>query len=398
KEIKATTISEVKAQPADLTSAEPVKVGLGKQTVERMLVSERKKSYSTMAIGIGAVVLILAALGFGFRDKLVKKETLVINNAPPVDSSKLNKKSPDQISAENDDKVVQIEFGWQLYDTRTNDEFWHEYTPVKDANGVVSYMALYIANDHGGIEPYLKLKRHAGDGIPIAMTGASGSGFVVSEDGYILTNRHIAAGWNTRWGFAPSAFPGLMVKFDAKGNEAVDYDSRVMPENVGAWVPANATMASGKSVPEGTIQGKNTYMNVVFSGTTERRMARLVQPSEEHDAALIKVDIPTSLSKVKMKDNTAGVGSGQSITVMGYPGIAPQAVSVRSSNDPFNAEYKSSTRPTPTVTPGSIGRVIPASSMKDLKFSGFGDSYQLTVASGSGSSGGPLFDDEGNVI
>jgi S1-C subfamily serine protease len=37
--------------------------------------------------------------------------------------------------------------------------------------------------------------------------------------------------------------------------------------------------------------------------------------------------------------------------------------------------------------------------MKDLRFSGFGDSYQLTInATGGGNSGGPMFDDEGNVV
>ena len=165
------------------------------------------------------------------------------------------------------------------------------------------------------------------------------------------------------------------------------------------WVPANATMVGGESVSAGTVQGRNTYLYSVFSGTTERRLARLAQPSEEHDVALLKVDIPLPLGKVKMKDNYGKVQPGQSITVMGYPGIAPVQVAVRNSKDPFNPDYKASTIPTPTVTPGSIGRIISASSMKDLKFSGFGDSYQLTInATGAGNSGGPLFDDEGNVI
>jgi S1-C subfamily serine protease/pSer/pThr/pTyr-binding forkhead associated (FHA) protein len=397
--IKATTISEIKPVNADMSaSSEPRKIGLGKQTVERMLVTERKKNYGTMAVVIGGVIVLLGGLGFGFRDSLFKKETVVINNAPPVDSSQLNRKLPDQISAENNDKVIQIEFGWSLFDSRTNDELWHEYSAVKDANNNVSYMALYVQNENGNIEPLLKLKRDAVEGIPVGITGATGSGFVVSEDGYILTNRHVAAGWNTSWSFPNSAFPGLLVKIK-DGKEVIDYESRVNSENLGTWVPANATMIAGKAVAPGTIRGENTYMNVVFSGTTERRMARLVQPSDEHDVALIKVDIPSPLAKVKMKDDAASVTPGQSITVMGYPGVSPQAVSVRGSNDPFNPDYKTATRPTPTVTPGSIGRIIPASSMKEMKFSGFGDSYQLTVtATGAGNSGGPLFDHDGNVI
>jgi serine protease Do len=393
--IKPTSISEVAT--AEVVPSQPVKTGLGKQTVERMLVAERKKSYSTMAYVIGGVIILLGALGFAFRDKLFgKKETIIINN---VDTTNLNKKTPLQISNENTSKVVQIEFGWQLFDSRTSDELWHEYAPVKNSLGLIHYKALYIRNADGFIEPYLNGKTNAFDGVPVGITGASGSGFVVSEDGYILTNRHIGAGWNTRWDFYSDAFPGLLVTINAAGQRIIDYNSAVMPEEVYGWVPANATMINGTHVAPGTIQGRNTYLNVVFAGTTERRMARLAQPSDEHDVALLKVDIPSPLAKVKMKDSYGKIQPGQSITVMGYPGIAPQQVAVRNSKDPFNQEYKASTIPTPTVTPGNVGRIIPATSMKDLKFSGFGDSYQLTInATGTGNSGGPLFDDEGNVI
>ncbi|HRX93583.1 MAG TPA: S1C family serine protease, partial [Chitinophagaceae bacterium] len=72
---------------------------------------------------------------------------------------------------------------------------------------------------------------------------------------------------------------------------------------------------------------------------------------------------------------------------------------VRKSNDPFNTKSDWTTIPTPTVTPGNIGRIIEGSSEKDNLYSSFGDSYQLTInATGGGNSGGPMFDDEGNVI
>ena len=68
--IKPTTISEIHA--TEVIPAEPVKTGLGKQTVERMLVAERKKSYNTMAFGIGGVLVLLAVLGYSFRDKIFR--------------------------------------------------------------------------------------------------------------------------------------------------------------------------------------------------------------------------------------------------------------------------------------------------------------------------------------
>ncbi|MBK8609216.1 MAG: trypsin-like peptidase domain-containing protein [Chitinophagaceae bacterium] len=392
--IKATTISEVSAG-VSAAASEPVKTGLGKQTVERMLVAERKKSYGTMAVVIGALVIALGVLGYVFRDNIFPPK-------PAPDPLTEGKKTTDQIATENDEKVVQIEFGWQLYDTKTKEEYVHEFKQVVDASGQPRWMGIYIQNPQGGIEPFLVTKRNSGNGIPISVYGATGSGFVVSEDGYILTNRHVGAGWNTRWNFPDGSFPGLLFTgYDRKGNMVFADNPVQASEQILSWVPANAKMAEGQPIAPGTIKGENTYMKVVFSGSAQRREARLEQPSDEHDVALIKVNIPTSLKKVTMKDDYGKVQAGQTVTVMGYPGIAPQQRTVRSSKDPFNQEWNETTVPTPTVTPGTIGRIVPASSMKDLVISqsGFGDSYQLTVnATGGGNSGGPVFDDKGNVI
>jgi len=152
-------------------------------------------------------------------------------------------------------------------------------------------------------------------------------------------------------------------------------------------------------VAPGTIKGRNTYMNVVFANTALRRPVASATPSDEHDVAMLKVEIPETLSPVTMKDNYEIVKPGQTVTVMGYPGVAPDEYVVRKSNDPFNPKPQVTTIPTPTVTTGNIGRIIPASSEKNQTYSGFGDSYQLTInATGAGNSGGPMFDDEGNVV
>jgi S1-C subfamily serine protease len=158
-------------------------------------------------------------------------------------------------------------------------------------------------------------------------------------------------------------------------------------------------MVAGRAVGNSSIKGRNTYMYVIFANTALRRPVQSATPSDDHDVAMIKVELPESLSKVTMKDNYAEVKPGQTVTVMGYPGVAPDQFVVRKSNDPFNTQSQVTTIPTPTVTTGNIGRIVPASSEKDLTYSTFGDSYQLTInATGGGNSGGPMFDDEGNVI
>lgn len=398
--IKATTVSEMQpaAQANRATSMEPVKTGLGKQTVERMLVAERKKSYGGMGIVLGGLVILLGILGFVFRKQLFERQTIVQRIEAKVDSAQLRKMSPDQIARDNEDKVVQIEFGWQLFEASTSDELWHQYTQVKGTDGSTRYVALYIQTDDGKVEPYIDVKKNVSIGVPLGISGASGSGFVVSEDGFILTNRHVAASWNTRYHFPEYAFPGMLVKMDqGKLVQVPGYE--ITAQNVAGWVPAEAKMIGGHAVSSSMIKGRNTYLNVIFANTSLRRPVQSATPSDDHDVALIKVEIPESLSKVKIKDDYNNVKPGQAVTVMGYPGISPQQFVVRRSNDPFNPNNHFSSVPSPTVTPGNIGRIISGSSEKNSSYSSFGDSYQLTInATGAGNSGGPMFDDEGNVI
>ncbi len=369
-------------------------------STEKMPVSERKKSGNKIAIILAGILAVLVILGYVFKDKLLGGTKTTIVHVQ--DSAKKNKKSLEIISKENNDKIVEIEFGWQLFDANTGVELWHKYWPVKGTDGETRYYAAYIENNQGQIEPFIDIQKNVDFGAPVGYASASGSGFVVSQDGFILTNRHIGAAWSTRYNFPASAFPGVLVRY-VGGVPVVVQSKTVTATEVFGWVPAETQVAGGYTQWKGSIRGKNIYMDVIFSGTSLRHPAsQPAQASDDHDVAIIKISTPESLSPVTMFDNYAKVKPGQPLTVMGYPGVAPQGFVVRRSKDTFKRDVKITTIPTPKVTPGTVESIIPGSSefsAKDISYNTFGDSYQLTISTtGEANSGGPLFDDEGRVV
>jgi S1-C subfamily serine protease len=382
------------------------KTGIGKQTFERVITHERKKSQRLLWTGLAAALVLFGAVGFVIwkngqdtNDQMAQemgRTTHQLDSLKSIVNEKQQKGlslSPEEIVAANQDKVVKIEFGWQLFDPGTSDEIWHVYIPMKMQDGSERYVAAYVMNQQGRIEPYLNIKRNVQMGVPIGMTGASGSGFVVSESGFILTNRHVAASWNTGFSFPEYAFPGVLL--DQQGKPT---NQMISAGDVYGWVPSEASMLGGR--PLGSrVDGRNTYLKVTFANNVLRRNATVEAVSDNHDAAMIKVSIPGKLPYVELLDNYDDIKAGQAVTVMGYPGVAPEQYVVRKSSDPFKPNTDFNSVPSPTVTPGNIGRLIKSSADKTNLYSTFGDSYQLTInATGGGNSGGPMFDDKGRVI
>ena len=116
---------------------------------------------------------------------------------------------------------------------------------------------------------------------------------------------------------------------------------------------------------------------------------------------MIKVEMPASLPKVNLLDKDGKVNPGDQVTVMGYPGVSPDEIILKSAQDPFNRNPQVVKVPVPTVTNGNVGRILGRGKTEEVEsyFSFFGDAYQLTInATGAGNSGGPMFDDKGYVI
>lgn len=388
KETQVHSVDGKKNEPA------PAKETIGKQTMQHMLQQSEKKSKKGLLITTAALLILVLTVGWLIYSN--RPAPQVINVIQKGKDSSAAGLTPAQINKANEQKVVLIELGWKLLLTQTGEELYHVYLP----NNKGGSMAAYIKNNVGAIEPYLSTKSGAPKGAELVPIGGfgSGTGFVVDERGFIITNRHVAAGWLTSYSFPRDAFPGILIGSNEKEPQYV------AEGDVGNWVPAEAMNYNRQMLESGVkyIDGSSAYLDVTFANNSLRTPAKVVRISAVHDVAMIKIELPETLSKVEMYDNYDKVEPGNVVTVMGYPGLSPDQFVATRSQDYFNRNPNIVKVPVPTLSTGNIGRLVKGragSSKVDDYLSTLGDYYQLTINStGPGNSGGPTYDDQGRVI
>lgn len=392
--------------PSSGPSSEPVKTTVGKATVERMIGDTRKQGQKmTLFVGLAGLGLLVLVGGY-FAMKSARTETAVNNelgaarnqiadtNSRLSDAdAKLKEQqanapmAPTQIVAQNSAATARIEVGWKLIYTRTGNQVYHQ--TVVNPKDKKEY-ALFVQVGQT-LEPQLTTTPN---NHPIGGEG-TGSGFAVSSDGFMLTNRHVAASWKTSYHFSDYVQQSLLVGQDGKTQP-------LSPQQIPIdWVPAE-TQQAGQSLMGG-FEGRNDYLYATFPGQDTRVPMRLGAVSEKHDVALVKIDTPGTVSKVDLNDNYDTIKPGDGATVLGYPGLSPSVYGVVRSQDEFNRTSHTKIIPDPTVSVGNIGRILRGNDGMDKSkmptFSQSGDFYQLTINStGGGNSGGPVFDSKGRVI
>jgi len=434
---------------ADARSASPPPPsGIGKETLMREIQQERSK---TTRVGIMALAgLAILAIGVGGllywreikNEQAEQAEIQRIRVETAAREAELAGRSERDVEATESalrgrigvgaQQIVQ-DFGnatarlriqWRLYDQQTGKPVFHQ-TSLYNKETLRDYVRV-VVDGETKIVPWLTLDDSERTNVAV-MGEMNGTAFVVEEHGYLLTARHLAAGWTEpfydsndtdHFGWLWEYKGGLKSKSTKlRKPQRIDLNDYA---DAARWAPTDGgyiftpneayTWGRGKA-PDASkndrrvFAGRNDIFEVRFPNTVTSVNASLVRASDT-DTALLKVDTPQRLKAVILakepsKDDPPIVAVGSTVFVLGFPGIAEKTFMYREQIQKGRVKVLEEEVPKPFITEGIVSLVAPklTSDNRITTAAEYGELLQLSINStGAGNSGGPVFNSEGKVV
>ena len=232
--------------------------------------------------------------------------------------------------------------------------------------------------------PNLYIVPSAGTRSLPVQTGASGTGFIITPDGYVITNAHVVKMTDAEMKQS-MALIGLsdLVEADIAdletglGFKLTEDQTRKMSEALATAYAQYLTLSNQSSESQ-------LFMGVAVPGlgTVQKgspcELIKVGEPVPGKDVAVLKINA-NNLPTVKLGDDTT-VKDGEQAIALGYPGVATFNPLIKKSEENIK----------PSLTVGSI------SGRKTMQ--GGWEVLQTDTAITHGNSGGPLFNSRGEVI
>lgn len=392
------------AASAPAAADEPARVG--RATVERLIGAEKSRNTRLVTNLVAGFVAVIGAVGLWQvldgreRDAQVRAERDASEQRLAGVRQELESKAnlSKRVKTAYGASTVLIEVSWRLTHSASGRQIYHSTMPVENKGNFPAYLRL----DDGSLEPLLALEDR-GDAKPIGGTH-SGTGFVVAENGIVMTNRHVAAAWHAPYGLQ---FPGVVVERvrNDKGETTLKVVDQIdePTASLANWVPSRSRFFKTRGVADASsVTGSVMSMTATFSNSKLRVPATAGTISPEHDVALVKIDAAAGhLKAVEMRDSYDSLASGDAVAVLGYPGASAKSYVITSSADTFVKDKDVAMVPEVSVNQGIVSKVLRGrKTMGSGEYvSTAGDIFEMSINStGQGNSGGPVFDADGKVI
>jgi serine protease Do len=419
------------------------KPSVGRETVERMLVAQSKQTNkSWMYVLAGVLTLVVAGGGSLYQYNKTRTEQAeaaakaaatealakqkaeadqALASAKAEEATKLASTeaavrkdmgvSPEEIVRKYGNATVVIDVQWRLYDKPSGKPLFQMVKTIGNRR-----LPCFVELKNGAVIRWLTTDDQNQSNEWIGEAGR-GSGFVIDAQGFIMTNKHVAAGWLIPYGQITPAGEGAVFKIGSLAKPTIvdfakDLALAKARNDLNGWLPGDpqsgnsggAVFRVDAPIPVDNrfhdFEGRSDLLDVRFPGSLVSVAAHFVRANPLADVAEIKIDSQQALTTVELAQDD-DVRVGESVTVLGYPTFSTQAIAMIQSAEAGHVQSKHEVVPEPTVTAGLVSQKsfgVQNQGQGVTTVGQMGDAYQLTVPTSAGNSGGPVFDAAGKVV